>query len=102
MQLVGGERDVGQQVVAQQFEVAVRMTVGSDALVHLKDVHPLPRQVVTAKGVQHPRWRGAAAEGERENARCAMAWWAVAAISAAALLANAMGSGSTSTFMSAL
>src|SRR5580698_11464716 len=64
MDLFRTDRDMLQKTFLQMREVSIRESFGSDTLVDLKDMHPLPREVFVCQGAQHNPGRVATADGK--------------------------------------
>ena len=68
MDLFRAQRGVREQAVAQMGEIAVRISRGGHALVHLQHVHALPGNVLGREGAQHQPGCVPAADGHDEAA----------------------------------
>jgi len=93
MDVIGGERRMIEQAVAEMREVAVGIACGGNPLVDLNHVHLSPGKRVGRQCAQHQPGRAAAAERHPKRPRDASAARAASAMTVAALRATASSSG---------
>ena len=68
MDLLGAQRGMLKQALAQVGEVSIRVSRRGHALVHLHDMHALPGDLFVCQGTQHLPRGVAAADGHDETA----------------------------------
>ena len=98
MDVVGAQRRMIEQAFAQMREVPIRIGRRRDPLVHLNDMHVLPRELLVRQCAQHQPGVRPPLTAMMKRPRAATAARASAAMIAAALRATKPSSGWTSIF----